>query len=148
MPTVTTAFASSSDRQLKESLAVFELEFTEFKELMQVRLNGSPYDSIRQLPEGLQQLKKNNQTTISELRGTIKEESKALWAQITKSERWRHKQGEIPPKRNKVDERANGGKAHFNGSHILTTLRALLTATLWQSHTDLTGDASHWFKTG
>ncbi|CAL8275386.1 unnamed protein product [Arctogadus glacialis] len=77
----------SSDKQFRESLAHLELDLTEFKELMLVRLDNSPHDSFREFKEELQQQRVDNETSISELRyafQTIKEVNLTLRAQITK----------------------------------------------------------------
>ena len=68
-------------------MAHLELDLAEFKELMLIRLDNSPYDSFRELKEELQQQRVANETSISELRftiQTIKEENLTLKAQITK----------------------------------------------------------------
>lgn len=79
----------SHDRHLREHLAMLELDFMEFKELIQARLDDSTYDSVRLLKEELQQLKIENQTTISQLQHTIQtiqHENNSLRAQIVKME--------------------------------------------------------------
>ncbi|TNN35176.1 hypothetical protein EYF80_054657 [Liparis tanakae] len=63
--------------RLKESLALLEMEFTEFKEITQDRLNDSPDYT-------LQQLKRDNQLMASDPIGSLKElkqEKSALRAQ-------------------------------------------------------------------
>ncbi|KAL7827967.1 hypothetical protein AOLI_G00311190 [Acnodon oligacanthus] len=63
-----------SDRQLRESLALLELNFTEFKEHTQTRLSDSNINSpIQQLREEVQQLKGERQASIAELRGSLRE---------------------------------------------------------------------------
>ncbi|KAI4885658.1 hypothetical protein NFI96_003646 [Prochilodus magdalenae] len=73
---------------LRESLALLELDFTEFKEYTQARLSNSATDSpIQQLKEEVQQLKRESQACITELRESLRElqqENHSLRTQITK----------------------------------------------------------------
>ena len=54
----------SPDKQYREPLAHLELDLAEFKELMLIRLDNSPYDSFRELKEELQQQRVANETSI------------------------------------------------------------------------------------
>ena len=75
---------ASSTNQLKERIALLELDFAEFKELTQARLSDPRDNPLQQLKEELQQLKRDNQAFASDLRGSLeafKQENSVLHAQ-------------------------------------------------------------------
>ncbi|KAJ4927208.1 hypothetical protein JOQ06_014943 [Pogonophryne albipinna] len=63
---------ASSNNRLKESMALLELDFAEFKERTQARQSGPPDNTLQQLKEDLQQLKSDNEALASDLRGSVK----------------------------------------------------------------------------
>ena len=68
-------------------MALLELDITEFKELTKARLSDCQDNTVQQLHEELQQLKKDNQALASDLRGSIealKQENSVLYAQLAK----------------------------------------------------------------
>ncbi len=74
---------SSSERQLRDSLALLELDFTEFREHTQATHNTNI--SIQELKDELQQLKKNTSSSITELTralGELREENRTLRLQL------------------------------------------------------------------
>ncbi|XP_076828562.1 uncharacterized protein LOC143474829 [Brachyhypopomus gauderio] len=82
---------SPSDKQLRESLAMLELDFTEFKEHTQARLSHNDTSSstspIQQLREEVLQIQRESQASIAELRVSLRElqqENHSLRAQIAK----------------------------------------------------------------
>ena len=62
---------ANSTNQLKESLALLELDFAEFKELTQASLSDYQDTTVQLLHEELPQLKKGNQVLESDLRGSV-----------------------------------------------------------------------------
>ncbi|KAK1875674.1 Schlafen family member 9 [Dissostichus eleginoides] len=62
---------ASSNNRLKESMALLELDFAEFKERTQARQSGPPDNTLQQLKEDLQQLKRDNEALASDLRGSV-----------------------------------------------------------------------------
>ena len=68
-------------------MALLELDFAEFKELTQARLSYHQNNTVQQLHEDLQQLKRNNQALASDLRGSVvalKQDNSVLCAQLAK----------------------------------------------------------------
>ena len=79
--------STSSTNQLKESMALLGLDFAEIKELTQARLSDHQNNTVQQLHEGLQQLKRDKQVLASDLRESVealKQENSVLRAQLTK----------------------------------------------------------------
>ena len=77
---------ASSTNQFKESMALLELDFAEFKELTQARLSNLPDINIQQLKEELQQLKRDNQASAADFTGSLeklRQENCVLRAQLT-----------------------------------------------------------------
>ena len=62
---------ASSTNQLKESMALLELDSAEFKELTQARLSDHQDNTVQQHHDELQQLKRDNQALVSGLRGSV-----------------------------------------------------------------------------
>ncbi|KAF0039076.1 hypothetical protein F2P81_009560 [Scophthalmus maximus] len=65
-------------------MALLELDFAEFKELTQARLSDPQDNTVQQLQEELQQLKRDNQALASDLKGSVealKQENNVLYAQ-------------------------------------------------------------------
>ncbi|KAI2644554.1 Large tegument protein deneddylase [Labeo rohita] len=82
---------SSSERQLRDSLALLELDFTEFREHIQVKLSDTHNTNnyIQELKDKLQQLKKNTSSSITELTRALRElqeENRTLRLQLCKLE--------------------------------------------------------------
>ena len=78
---------ASSNNRLKESKALLELDFAEFKERTQARQSGPPDNTLQQLKEDLQQLKRDNEALASDLRGSVealKQENSVLRVQLVK----------------------------------------------------------------
>ncbi|KAF0039074.1 hypothetical protein F2P81_009558 [Scophthalmus maximus] len=78
---------ASSTNQLKESMALLELDFAEFKELTQARLSDPQDNTVQQLQEELLQLKRDNQTLAFEPKGSVealKQENNLLYAKLAK----------------------------------------------------------------
>ncbi|KAI4814531.1 hypothetical protein KUCAC02_003722 [Chaenocephalus aceratus] len=78
---------ASSNNRLKESVALLELDFAEFKERTQARQSGPPDNTLQQLKEDLQQLKSHNEALASDLRGSVealKQENSVLRVQLAK----------------------------------------------------------------
>ncbi|KAI4831148.1 hypothetical protein KUCAC02_002743 [Chaenocephalus aceratus] len=78
---------ASSNNRLKESMALLELDFAEFKERTQARQSGPPDNTLQQLKEDLQQLKSDNEALSSDLRGSVealKQENSVLRVQLAK----------------------------------------------------------------
>ncbi|KAK1906946.1 Circulating cathodic antigen [Dissostichus eleginoides] len=78
---------ASSNNRLKESMALLELDFAEFKERTQARQSGPPDNTLQQLKEDLQQLKRDNEALASDLRGSVealKQENSVLRVQLAK----------------------------------------------------------------
>ncbi|XP_071062719.1 uncharacterized protein [Pseudochaenichthys georgianus] len=78
---------ASSNNRLKESVALLELDFAEFKERTQARQSGPPDNTLQQLKEDLQQLKSDNEALASDLRGSVealKQENSVLRVQLAK----------------------------------------------------------------
>ena len=78
---------ASSTNQLKESMALLELDFAELKELTQARLSDHQDTTVQQPHEGLQQFKRDNQALASDLRRSVealKQESSVFHAHLAK----------------------------------------------------------------
>ena len=68
-------------------MALLELDFAEFKNLTQARLSDPPDNTLQQLKEELQQLKRDNQALAYDLRGSLKalkQVNSVLCAQLAK----------------------------------------------------------------
>ena len=81
--------AASATNQLKESMALLELDFTEFKKMTQAGLSDRQDTTVQQLHEELQQFRKDNQALASDLRGSIEvpqQENSVLHARLAKVE--------------------------------------------------------------
>ncbi|KAL1255521.1 hypothetical protein QQF64_013582 [Cirrhinus molitorella] len=82
---------SPSERQLRDSLALLELDFTEFRECTQAKLTDMHNTNIyiQELKDELQQLKKNTSSSITELTRALRdlqEENQTLRLQLCKQE--------------------------------------------------------------
>ncbi|ROL49452.1 hypothetical protein DPX16_15778 [Anabarilius grahami] len=82
---------SASDRRLRDSLALLELDFTEFREHAQLKLSDKHNTNmfIQELKDELRQVKKDTNSSISELTRALrelKEENQTLRTQICKLE--------------------------------------------------------------
>ncbi|ROL43816.1 hypothetical protein DPX16_0710 [Anabarilius grahami] len=91
---------SPSDHRLRDSLALLELDFTEFREHAQLKLSDSHNTNmfIQELKDELRQLKKDTNSSISELTRALrelKEENQTLRTQICKLEEDREKRREL-----------------------------------------------------
>jgi len=78
---------ATSTNRLKENMALLELDFAEFKELTLARLCEPQNSTVQQIQEELQQLKRDNQSLESGLRGSIealKQENSILHTQMAK----------------------------------------------------------------
>lgn len=80
-----------SDRRLRDSLALLELDFAEFREHTQVKLSDTcnTNSSIQALKDELRQLKKDTNSTITELNRALRElqgENQTLRVQMRKLE--------------------------------------------------------------
>lgn len=82
---------SHSDHRLRDTLALLELDFTEFKEHIQTKLseinNTNPY--IQEIKHQLHQLKKDSSSSITELTKALRElqeENQVLRSQMCKLE--------------------------------------------------------------
>ncbi|KAK2897076.1 hypothetical protein Q8A67_011564 [Cirrhinus molitorella] len=90
---------SPSEHQLRDSLALLELDFTEFRERTQAKLPDAHNTNIyiQELKDELQQLKKNTSSSITELTRTIRdlqEENRTLRLQLCRLEEDTEKKGE------------------------------------------------------
>ena len=77
-------------------MALLDLDFAEFKELTQARLSDRPNNTVQQLHEELQQLKRDSQVLESDLRASVealKQENSVLCAQLAKSDPLEVKEG-------------------------------------------------------
>ncbi|KAK9965987.1 hypothetical protein ABG768_005042 [Culter alburnus] len=82
---------SPSDRRLRDSLALLELDFTEFREHAQLKLSDTHNTNmfIQELKDELRQLKKDTNSSITELTRALRElkdENQTLRTQICKLE--------------------------------------------------------------
>ncbi len=82
---------SPSERQLRDSLALLELDFTEFRKHTQTKLSDTHNTNIyiQELKDELQQLKKNTSSSITELTRALRElqdENRTLRLQFCKLE--------------------------------------------------------------
>ncbi len=115
---------SSSERQLRDSLALLELDFTEFREHTQATHSDTHNTSIsiQELKDELQQLKKNTSSSITELTralGELREENRTLRLQLCKIEEDTEKKEEnfsrqLQEMREQLQKNTKNNTLHYN----------------------------------
>ncbi len=145
---------SSSECQLRDSLALLELDFTEFREHIQAKHSDTHNTNIciQELKDELQQLKKNTSSSITELTralGELREENRTLRLQLCKIEEDTEKKEEnfsrqLQEMREQLQKNTKNNTLHYNTApdkpNYMNTERVPTTDTC--SNTSLTCPAS------
>ncbi len=115
---------SSSEHQLRDSLALLELDFTEFREHTQAKHSDTHNTNIyiQELKDELQQLKKNTSSSITELTralGELREENRTLRLQLCKLEEDTEKKEEnfsrqLQEMREQLQKNTKNNTLHYN----------------------------------
>ncbi len=114
---------SSSERQLRDSLALLELDFTEFREHTQAKHSDKHNTNIyiQELKDELQQLKKNTSSSITELTralGELREENRTLRLQLCKIEDTEKKEEnfsrQLQEMREQLQKNTKNNTLHYN----------------------------------